>query len=1057
MEFRLLGPLEVVADDGTIVSLRGLKLRALIAVLALEAGHLVSSDRLIECLYGDELPQQAANALHLLVSKVRRALREAGADEVVVTRPPGYLLAVGPDQVDALRFAAMVADGRAHLEKGRAGEASATLAGALALWRGDALADFAYEEFAAPERGRLEELRRSAVEDRIEADLALGRHGECVDELRAMVAAHPFRERLWGMLMLALYRAGRQADALRAFQAARQTLGEELGIEPATELRALEAAILAQDPSLDLARPSPPPAAPAAAAAGNLPRPLTACIGRDDELVRVGEVLDRVRLVTLTGPGGTGKTRLAIEAALRVASGFPGGAWMVDLAGVLDGEGVVPAMRSSLGLEGAPLTAPPAQGDAAQLAETLGDRRMLVVLDNCEHLVAKAATAAEDLLSRCPGLTLLCTSREALGVPGEVLFAVPPLAPEVAARLFVERALAAAPDLVFDEAARVAVDDICARLDGLPLAIELAASRARALDVTQIAARLGDRFRLLSSGPRTAVPRQRTLRAVVDWSYDLLDPVERLVFERLTVFAAGATLEAAEAVCRGDGVDEAEVADVLARLVDKSLVTVDRSSGPARFTMLQTLVDYGAERLAEAGGTDAAMRRLGAWALDLARRAERPPVGNGRPLPLRLVADEAENIDAVLAWAVEHDPGLALETAGRLGWFWLATGRLESGWRALTRSLARTPVVDEAVRARALAWAGYLGSFVDDATAAAVLDEAVARARQLGDLLTLGLVLGIRGALFAWAGRPREAEPLLAESAACQRAAGSTWGEAIVGILQATAAMTDGRFDEADAFLRHSSEGLQATGDDWDLGMVLHQRAELAHRRGRPDEAAAAVEEIRASGGAISNRYYAATTFAHLTFARLAQGRIAEAAVAGEDAVAAARQQSHPFALGFAFHARGSAALAQGRHDQAEADLAVAVGHFSRRVSPHNRALCLSDFGRAAQARGDLAVALRRHADAARTAAEMTDPIVTRSALEGLALALALDGEPRRAGLVLGAARALADGNGATWSRAPEDARLAAGLVATQLGPTVLAQAQEEGTRLSLESLLAGL
>ena len=1055
MEVRLLGPLEVLADDGTPVRLRGQKLRALTAVLALDAGHVVSTDRLIECLYGEELPQQAGNALHLLVSKVRRALREAGAGDVLVTRPPGYALDVGADHVDVLRFVRMVAEGRARLEKGLPAEAAAVLGQALALWRGDVLADFAYDDFAGPERIRLEELRRSAVEDRLEAELSLGHHMDCIDELQAMVVAHPFRERLWSMLMLALYRAGRQADALRAFQDARRALGEELGIEPGTELRALEAAILAQDSSLDVARSAPAPGE--RVATGNLSRPLTSCIGRDDEVASLAEMLGTSRLVTLTGPGGAGKTRLAVEVGLRLGSRFDGGAWMVDLAGVLDGEGVVPAVRSSLGLEGAPLTGPPGRGEAAQLAAMLGDRSMLVILDNCEHLVGKAATVAEDLLLRCRALTLLCTSREALGVPGEVLYAVPPLAPEVAARLFVERALAGVPDLVFDEAARAAVDDICARLDGLPLAIELAASRARALDVTQIAARLGDRFRLLSTGPRTAAPRQRTLRAVVDWSYDLLEPVERLVFERLSVFAGGATLEAAEAVCGGDCVDEAEVAEVLARLVDKSLVTVDRTGGASRFTMLQTVLDYGRERLTQAGRAEAASERLAAWVLDLARRGDRPGAGPGPPLPLRLVAEEAENLDAVLAWAVDHDPALALEVGARLGWFWLATGRLQSGWRALTRSLAHDPLVDDVIRARGLAWAGYLGSFVGDPAAGARLDEAVVQARAVGDHLTVGLVLGIRGALFAWAGRPRDAEPWLAESAACHRAAGSVWGEAIIAILQGTAAMTEGRFDDADAFLRHSTEGLRAAGDDWDLGMVLHQRAELAHRRGRPEDAAAAVEEILSMGGTISNRYYEATTFAHLTFARLAQGRIDAAVAAGEVAVAAARQQSHPFALGFAFHARGSAALAQGRLPQAEADLAVAVEHFGRQVNLHNRALCVSDFGRAAQARGDVELAVQRHAEAVRTAAAMTDPVMSRSVLNGLALALVLAGQPRRAGVVLGAAAALGDGSGATWTRAPEDARLAAQLVAAQLGEDALEYARAEGRGLTLDQLVAGL
>ena len=767
------------------------------------------------------------------------------------------------------------------------------------------------------------------------------------------------------------------------------------------------------------------------------------------------KILATSRLVTLTGPGGTGKTRLAVEVGLEIGSRYEGGAWMVDLAGVVDGDGVVPAVRSGVGLDGAPMTAP-GLGEVAQLASALGGRSMLVILDNCEHLVGKAATVAVHLLQRCPELTMLCTSREPLGVPGELVYPVPRLVPEVAARLFVERALAGAPDLTFDEAALAAVDDICARLDGLPLAIELAASRARALDLTQIAARLGDRFRLLSAGPRTAVARQRTLRAVVDWSYDLLDPAERLVFERLSVFADGATLEAAEAVCAGEGVEEAVVAEVLARLVDKSLVNVDRTAGPSRFTMLQTLVEYGRDRLAQGGRGEAAFRRLAAWVLDLSRRGERPP-GREAPLPLRTVAAEADNIDAVLGWAVDHDPALAFEVGARLGWFWLATGRLHSGWRALTRSLARHPAVDDAVLARGLAWAGYLGSFLGDPSSEAQLEDAVVRARALGDPLTAGVVLGIRGALLAWAGRSGEAEPWLEEAAACQRAAGNVWGEAIVNVLQGTTAMTEGRFADADAVLRHATEGLKATGDDWDLGMVLHQRAELAHRRGRPDDAAAAVEEIHSFGGTISNPYFEATTRAHLTFARLAQGRVEEAVAAGEAAVAAARRQSHPFALGLAFHARGGAALAEGRVAEAEADLAAAAGHLGGQLNLHNRTLCLSDLGRAAQARGDNALAIRRHAEAVRTSAAMTDPVVTRSDLHGLALALVVAGEPERAGAVLGAAGALGDGAGATWTGGPEDARSAADSVARQLGETALAEAKEKGRRLSPGELVAGL
>ncbi|MDQ3898188.1 MAG: winged helix-turn-helix domain-containing protein, partial [Actinomycetota bacterium] len=672
MRILILGSLELVGPRGEAVPLRGTKLRTLTALLAVEAGRPVSTDRLVDAVYGDDLPRCAQNALQLQVSTLRRVLREAGdgAERAVVTRPPGYVLDVDPQDVDALEFERLVAAAGTCTSTAPV-EASTLLRRALDLWRGPALADFAFDDFAAGYRVRLEELRLSAIEECMALDLDLGRHGACVDPLERLVDEHPLRERAWGQLMVALYRSGRQADSLRAFERARTHLAEELGIDPGPELRRLEAAVLAQDPQL-LAPPRP---AVITSSARTVERPLTACIGRQRELGELRTLLGTHRLVTLVGAGGTGKTRLAVEVALA-----HGDAVLVDLAAVTGRQGVEAAVANALGR---------------------GDVPSLVLVDNCEHVVDAAARAVAGLLSNHPGVAVLATSREVLGVPGEALYAVAPLDQASAVELFVERAQATAPDLVVDEPVLDAVAGICVRLDGLPLAIELAAARVRALGVPQVAARLDRRFQLLTTGPRTLLPRQRTLRAVFDWSYDLLEPEERLLFERLSVFAGGAGLPAVEAVCSGDGIDADQVADVLSRLVDKSLVMVAGD----RYNLLQTLAEYAAEHLAD---TDQLLQRKHArWLLGLVQRAERG-AGTVPTVDLPELDAEADDVDAAIAWAWEHDPPLAFELTSRLGWFWFWSGRIEHGWRMLRRCLDNEIGAGDDLRARVHAWGGML-------------------------------------------------------------------------------------------------------------------------------------------------------------------------------------------------------------------------------------------------------------------------------------------------------------------------------------------------------------
>ncbi|MFL6222801.1 MAG: AfsR/SARP family transcriptional regulator, partial [Actinomycetes bacterium] len=588
MEFGILGPLEVRHGPG-LLRVPGAKERALLADLLVHAGRVVSADRLVEDLWGDDPPGNPANTLQGRVSALRRALGPAGAG-LVVTRPPGYVLEADPGQVDAARFERLVAKaGRA------AGDAAAgPLQDALGLWRGPALAEFADQPWAQAEAARLEELRLGAVEALVELRLAAGDHTGLVGELEGLVAEHPTRERLRGQLMVALYRSGRQADALEVYQATRAVLAGELGIDPSPELQRLQQAILVQDPALEAATPRQQPR-------HNLPERLTSLVGRSEELREAAKLVEQHRLVTVTGPGGAGKTSLAVELARRLAAGYPDGVWLVELAALRDPAllGEVVAVTLGLGEEPAgPGVAPPAVTE--RLASFVADKGLLLVLDNCELLVEACAGLARRLLQAGPAVRVLATSREVLGVPGEVVWPVPPLAvpaapestpavpgaavtdadgeaPEMlagydAVRLFVERATAADPGFVLDSTSGPVVAELCRRLDGLPLAIELAAARVRALPPAELAARLGDRFQLLAGGGRATDPRQQTLRATIDWSWELLDDADRRLLRRLSVFSGGWTVAAAEAVCGGDGLEPGEVLNGLFRLVDRSLI-----------------------------------------------------------------------------------------------------------------------------------------------------------------------------------------------------------------------------------------------------------------------------------------------------------------------------------------------------------------------------------------------------------------------------------------------------------------------------------------------------
>jgi predicted ATPase/DNA-binding SARP family transcriptional activator len=1054
VQIRLLGTLEVLDDSGQPIPLKGSKLRALIALLALEAGRVVSADRLIDAIYGEKLPLNADNALQALVSSLRRATRSTGsAGPSVLSRGKGYLLDVDPEHVDAIRFASLLGEGRACAQRAEWNHASAHLHAALDLWRGAALAEFTFNDFASGERARLEELRLLAIEACVEVDLELGRAAEWVGELEHLVVAHPLREGLWAHLMTALYRQGRQAEALRAFQQARRELAEQLGLEPGPELCRLEAAILAQDPSL-----TPPRPAVAAEWTGNLAAPLTACLGRETELAAVHALVGAHRLVTLVGPGGTGKTRLAVEVGLTGPAGADDGVWMVDLAPVSEPEGVVPAVGAALRLHSA--TAGPGDtGSIAALASAIGSRTLVILLDNCEHVIAHAARVAAELVGACPNLRILATSREGLGIPGEVLSPVAPLGRDAAIQLFVERANAADPTLRFDAAASSAVADICARLDGLPLAIELAAARARALDVAQIATRLSDRFQLLTVGPRTAMPRQRTLRAVIDWSYDLLEPAERLLFERLSVFPGGARLSAIEAVCAGDGIDERDVAELVSRLVDKSLLTVQPGPDGHRYAMLQSLAEYAGEHLAVNGRPDVERRKHADWVLALVRAAER---GGGSVATVSLAQLEAEmgQLDAAMAWAGTQDASRALEIAGRLGWFWFWTGRVETGWTTLASCLDRPTTVPEDLRARAMAWAGLLGAVMQAPEAETLVDAAVERGRECGDSSSLANVLAIRATLAILQAGSRPATADLDEAAQRYEESGDRHGRGMVAMLQGLVAAHEARAADAAASYEESIRHFSAVGDHWAAG-VSHQRlaelAEIAATPGLAADADAGAGSAPVPAGDIAGRFSRALIRAQLTSVRSDPAGSAVPMVSDGLHAPVAPDPTDAMAVAVALHIEGRVSLRQDQPDRARAHLESALQRYRGLGRDEAASTCLSDLGRAAARAGDTADAARFHAEATAAACCTSDASVVVAALEALAALLAQVGDGRRAGWTLGAADVLREAGARPWDIDVDDRARAESVAIALVGRDELDELRRHGRTMRVEEVLDDL
>jgi predicted ATPase/DNA-binding SARP family transcriptional activator/tetratricopeptide (TPR) repeat protein len=685
----MLGSFELEVDGATMPT-GGLRQRAVLALLAIHANDVVARDALIEELWAGEPPSSAVSTLQGYVSHLRRAL--AGCPVELASRGPGYVLLASDDRIDARVFVGAVREAQQLMGQGRPAAAAEVLDRGLALWRGPALADFTYEDFARPEAAHLDELRLTATSLRVEAQLALGQHQAATGALEQLVLDHPLREDFRAQLMRALAAGGRRVEALRVYQDGRNILAD-VGLDPGVSLQRLERAILTQDPSLESQ-------ATASAAVDRLPVAMTSFVGREEEISSIAGLLRSRRLVTISGPGGIGKTRVSLETARTLAPEYPDGAYLVELASLSDGQLVAATVAGALGVQLQP------DGPLLEtLGQAVGHRACLIVLDNCEHVLEEAAAITSAILQSGPGPRVLATSRQALGLAAETVWSIPTLhTPDPdepgsiyelldsdATRLFAERADTAWPGFEVTESNTGAVVRICQRLDGMPLAIELAAARLRSMSVQQLADRLDDRFRLLTTGDRAALPRHRTLEASVEWSHDLLSDEERALFRRLAVFAGQFDLGAAEAVCSAAPLDAGGVAGVCGELVDKSLLTrVNGPHGEPRYRMLETIRHFGLDRLAESG-EEPPLRAAHAHAFT-DRALQAVPELHGPDTPAcvgQLDADRAD-IRAALEWLVtEGDPAEGMRLATGLWIYWRYRDEPAEGRSWIERAGAR--------------------------------------------------------------------------------------------------------------------------------------------------------------------------------------------------------------------------------------------------------------------------------------------------------------------------------------------------------------------------------
>jgi len=1068
------------------------RLRALLIRLAATANDWVPVSRLVEALWSHDPPTDELNALQSLISRLRRTLPTPG---LIESGPAGYRLTLNPDDVDAIEFEHLISTGRRHLNEGHPDTASTLLSQALALWRGTPLTEVADADYAQAWTQRLENLHLTAIEARAAAGLQLGHHQDLIPELEDLTSTYPLREHSHELLIKALAGTGRQGEALATYDRLRQSLATELGLDPPQHLQQLHAAVLRNDPSLHPATTAPQPNQqnPQRRRRSNLRSALTSFIGRQHDVQHLQDLLHRSRLVTLVGAGGAGKTRLATE----VAAGLPAtnspvgpspgadGVWMVELAPVTDPNDVPSLLLSSIGARDTTVLERQPAGSRdvlGRLVETIARHDIVLVLDNCEHLVDTAAKLAEYLLGQCPGLRVLATSREPLGIMGESLWPVHPLAAPAhdddlgaatstpAVLLFADRAALVRPGFTVNALNATAVFEICRRLDGLPLAIELAAARLRHLPVEAVAARLDDRFRLLSGGSRTALPRHQTLRAVVTWSWDLLTDTEQRLAERLSVFPGGATGSTAEAICTqptadlDDVIPTDAVLELLAALTDKSLlVVVENPAGTGsgtdqaepRYRMLETIREFAAERLVERGESLATRKAHARHFLDLTETAEPRLRGSDQLVWLDRLNAEHDNLLAALRFAAETGDALsAIRMAASLGWYWTLLDRHDeaANWLELALSVPGERPAEAYVTVRLLHAISRTGAGFGLPTPE-LLDELLGLVRQL-DVHTGNPLLIL-------------AEPIMAmlrdDEGEAQRAVDRNldhpdpWSRAMLYLMSTLIAENDGDLGLAGRRLPLALEGFRQLGDRWGMGTSLAMAGQLHSLNGDTEAAITALEEARTMLAELQAREDQVFTLIRIATMRLRAPEPDFEAIRRDLNAAQQIGQTSGSSTSLAFAQFGLSVLAyyEGRLPKAQELAAEALALIDQGpyAPPQFKAMILSGLAGFDVAQGNRAQARPRLQEALKLARGARDmPVIATICTVAADLNLS-GGDPRAAAELLGVGIAL---RGIEDLGDPELKRIAAEAGAALGGPEY-ARARSRGMALSRDEALTRL